>query len=132
MARYNLFETNKVFVLDEINENCDRIFAHVKEVYPEKVNDLFIGGSVGLILQGEPAKIVKDIDIIVTDRTLFDKLFNDLPKEIPGDYKAQFSRFWIKTDVCLYEFWYVLKNANIVNYNGILLEKKSDILIYKR
>lgn len=131
MARYTLFTDNNVFESGAVNEACDNIFNHVQDSHPDFIDKIFIGGSVGLILQGEPPTTVKDIDVIVTDRSLFTKLSGELGGVIGGSVTKEWMRFWIDIPEVKFEFWSVDKIANIVDYNGIALEKKSDILIYR-
>lgn len=131
MADYNLFTENSVFADSEVNTFCNQIFGHVFDTYPDKVSQMCIGGGVGLILQGKDPYHVKDVDIIVTDRQLFEDLQRDLPPLFRVSIRSSYLRFWLPTSKIWFEFWYVDKTANLVYYKGIPLERLEDILTYQ-
>lgn len=128
---YKLFTVNKVFGEREVNEMCDKIFDFLHVNYSDKIEHLFIGGGVGLILQGREPYLIKDIDLIVTNREVFEKLSEELPKIIDCEIHRNYLRFWVKTKRVWFEFWFVDKEPNLVHYNGIPLELNTDILKYK-
>jgi len=131
MGKYNKFKELNVFADSDVNNWMDIIFDHVYSKYPDKQDDFFIGGGVGLILQGKKPYLIKDVDIIVTDRAMFIDLTNDIPNLIEGYNYKNYLRFWLKTSKIWLEFWYVDKTARLVDYNGIKLELDTDILKYK-
>ena len=124
-VNYNKFLEASVFANKNINKVVDNLYQIIGNFFDENFkNNFIIVGSVAKNLQDIESSIVKDLDIQVTDKKLFDfcKKLGKLT-EFEVNYNSFLKRIFIKTPFILIELWYNTEEVNIIEYQGIKIKK---------
>ena len=121
MPEYRHFTENSIFKNNYINAQADKLMTAIINLIPDAEEHIYIAGSLAKNMQDVINKPVKDLDIIVNDKKVFETL-----KTI-GRYTGQkvflnkyTNRIYVRaTPNFLFEIWFNPKQETVIKKYGI-------------
>lgn len=130
---YTKFSENTVFDNQGLNVFCNQLFTFLINQLGEDFvkNELIIDGDVSLLLQNERIYNLKKVQFSTIEKELFDLIKVSISNLNVSEFYFEENKIILKNNEVWFEINLVRTALSVVDFNGIKLNNKIDILKLK-
>ena len=115
MPKYSNFQDNSIFADNFINQTIDKLMTTILKYFPKSEADIYVAGGVAKNMQDVISRPVKDLDLIIKDKEVF-----EFVKQIKryGDFETYINkknnRVYVKAKKFPIEIWFNPEDIEVI------------------
>ena len=130
---YTKFSENSVFENQMLNVFCNQLFTYlINQLEEEYVkNEFIVDGDVALLLQDERVQNLIKVQFSTYEKKIFDLIKVSIANLNVSEFYVEENKIVLKNSGVYFEINLIREPLTVVDFNGIKLNNKTDILKLK-